>query len=89
VLVNLIFITFIGKDPSKLKEFQDADTAPLSDENPDAAGVTVTYDKKNTGNHYAGAVNGMYYMNIAVLAVVKLLLVIVVLRGHLTRPETF
>jgi hypothetical protein len=49
----------------------------------------VTYYKKNTGNHYAGAVNGMYYMNIAVLAVVKLLLVIVVLRGHLTRPETF
>ena len=93
VLVNLIFITFIGKDPSKLKEFQDADTAPLSDENPDenpdAAVSAVTNYKKNTGNHYAGAVNGMYYMNIAVLAVVKLLLVIVVLRGHLTRPETF
>jgi hypothetical protein len=94
VVVNIIFVTFVGKDQNKLKEFQDADTSPLDEgetyvaDVPSASAVARN-GRAKTGSQYAQVVNGMYWMNIAVLTTVKVMLVTVVCGGHLTLPESF
>jgi hypothetical protein len=94
VIVNIIFITFIGKDQRKLKEFQDADTAPLTDVTPDADDVAGIGNgpvkpkiSTQTGSQYTGVVTGMYWVNIGILTTVKILLVTIVLGGYINLPE--
>ncbi|KAJ1468482.1 hypothetical protein T484DRAFT_1755110 [Baffinella frigidus] len=88
VLVNIIFITFIGKDTRKLKAFQEADTAPLSDVVAKVSAVD-NYSANTIEDKYSTVVLGMWWMNLAVLTTVKILLTVVVAGGYLKPPETF
>lgn len=70
VLVNMIYITFIGKDVHELTEYQDSDVPVMG------------FDVPKTGhNVYTRAVVGMFYFNIIMLMLVKGMLMVVILAG--------
>jgi hypothetical protein len=67
--VNMVYITFGGNDKGKMEELQSTDAPVLSD--------TTVIPK----TRYTRTIVAMYYLNVSVLVIVKLLLMVVVVLG--------